>query len=111
MARVSAHPAVRGGHAWIPSCAGMTRCGAARGSSWHIRAANKTLLASLPDLAVLLVLSTVVRLARIAALGFVSDSKPSCFNVTDYSPGPLRWVLLRRLAVFPAWPVAAHLAR
>ena len=39
-----------------------------------LRAANKTLLASLPDLAVLLVLSTVVRLARIAALGFVSDS-------------------------------------
>ena len=39
------------------------------------RAANKTLLASLPDLAVLLVLSAVVRLARIAALGFVSHSK------------------------------------
>jgi hypothetical protein len=36
-----------------------------------LSAAHKTLLASLPDLAVLLVLSTVVRLARIAALGVI----------------------------------------
>ena len=39
-----------------------------------LSAAHKTLLAVLPDLAVLLVLSTVVRLTRIAALGFVSDA-------------------------------------
>ena len=44
-------------------------------ASVQLRAANKTLLALLPDLAVLLVLSAVVRLARIAALGFVSRSK------------------------------------
>ena len=35
---------------------------------------NKTLLAWLPDLAVLPVLSAVVRLARIASLSFVSHS-------------------------------------
>ena len=40
-----------------------------------LRAANKTLLALLCDLVVLLVLSAVTRLARNAALGFVSDSK------------------------------------
>ncbi len=39
-----------------------------------LRAANKTILALLPDFAVLHVLSAVVRLARIAALAFVSRS-------------------------------------
>ena len=39
-----------------------------------LSAANKTLLALLPDLAVLPVLSAVVRLARIAALSFVGRS-------------------------------------
>ena len=39
-----------------------------------LRAANKTLLASLPVLAVLLVLSTVTRLARTAVRGVVSDA-------------------------------------
>ena len=38
-------------------------------------AAHKTLLALLCDLAVRLVLSAVTRLARTAALGFVSDAK------------------------------------
>ena len=51
-----------------------------------LRAANKTLLASLPDLAVLLVLSAVVRLARIAALGFVSHSKLVCFLLDFPAP-------------------------
>ncbi len=51
-----------------------------------LRAANKTLLASLPDLAVLLVLSAVVRLARIAALGFVSHSKLVCFLLDFPTP-------------------------
>ena len=39
-----------------------------------VRAANKTLLASLRSLAVLLVLSAAARLARSAALSFVSRS-------------------------------------
>ena len=43
---------------------------AARGWAARLRAAHKTLLALLPDLAVLLVLSAVGRLARRAALGF-----------------------------------------
>jgi hypothetical protein len=36
MALVSAHPAIRCGHTWIPACAGMTRYSAASGSLWHI---------------------------------------------------------------------------
>ena len=46
-----------------------------RGDSGPFSVANKTRLALLPDLAVLPVLSTVVHLARIASLGFVSRSK------------------------------------
>ena len=43
-----------------------------------IRAANKTLLASLLCLVVPLVLPTTQRLARTASLSFVSRSKPGC---------------------------------
>ena len=39
------------------------------------RTAKETLLALLPELAVLVVLSAVVRLARIASLGFVGHAK------------------------------------
>ena len=48
---------------------------AARLAKRHLRAANKTLLALLHDLAVLPVLSAVARLARIALLSFVSRAK------------------------------------
>ena len=47
---------------------------AATASPARLSAAHKTLLALLPDLAVLVVLSAVVRLTMIAALGFVSDA-------------------------------------
>ena len=47
---------------------------AATASPAQLSAAHKTLLALLPDLAILVVLSAVVRLARSAALGFVSDA-------------------------------------
>ena len=53
-----------GGGVAVRACVGVTA----------LSAANKTLLALLPDLAVLPVLSTVVRLARSAVLGFVSRS-------------------------------------
>ena len=42
---------------------------------FQLSVANKTFLAVLPDLAVLAVLSAVVRLARIAAPGLVRDAK------------------------------------
>ena len=54
-----------------------------------LRAANKTLLASLPDLAVLL------RLARRAALGFVSCSK--CENGLAGRPGAPQRAILREI--------------
>src|SRR3989344_710869 len=51
-------------------------CGGASGAGvWAIRAANKTLLALLPRLVVLLVLRATQRLAKTASLIFVSRSK------------------------------------
>ena len=69
-----------------------------QGKPAHARlsVAHKTLLALLPDRAVLTVLSTVVRLARSPALGVVSDAKPG-------QRGASAWMLRRSNSFAPPW--------
>ena len=71
---------------------GYKPCGATgRTPPARLRAANKTLLASLLDLAVLLVLSAVARLAKSATLRFVSDSYYGAAHARAGSATSDRW--------------------
>ena len=91
-------PAWRARAAWMHWRCRRTACGcsvtrsAKTASTARVfRAANKTLLASLPRLVVLLVLPATQRLARTASLSFVSRSKPhvSSFAVVQLKSLPL----------------------